>query len=166
MSRRFIVPLAGVLLFSFLALGIGPAPVIASAVVYDFTATSHDPIFGSFSLKYTDWIGDALLTTLDEVVPGSFSGVWVNYSYPDAPVFYTDLCIGVPHYVGPWTPFDGTLNGWFFGFGGIANEGPDGGAVWTYSESPSPAPIPPSVFLLGAGLFGLAGWRRFRKSCP
>jgi hypothetical protein len=24
-------------------------------------------------------------------------------------------------------------------------------------------PLPPSVFLLGSGLLGLAGWRRFRK---
>jgi hypothetical protein len=28
----------------------------------------------------------------------------------------------------------------------------------------SPVPVPPSVLLLGSGLLGLAGWRRFRKS--
>jgi hypothetical protein len=28
---------------------------------------------------------------------------------------------------------------------------------------PPPVPIPPSMFLLGSGLLGLAGWRRFRK---
>jgi probable HAF family extracellular repeat protein len=27
-----------------------------------------------------------------------------------------------------------------------------------------PVPLPPTVFLLGSGLLGLAGWRRFRKS--
>jgi hypothetical protein len=30
---------------------------------------------------------------------------------------------------------------------------------------PPPAvPLPPSVLLLGSGLLGLAGWRRFKKS--
>jgi hypothetical protein len=28
----------------------------------------------------------------------------------------------------------------------------------------SPVPLPPTVFLFGSGLLGLAGWRRFRKS--
>jgi hypothetical protein len=28
----------------------------------------------------------------------------------------------------------------------------------------SPIPVPPSVLLLGTGLAGLVGWRRFRKS--
>jgi hypothetical protein len=28
----------------------------------------------------------------------------------------------------------------------------------------APVPLPPSAFLLGSGLLGLAGWRRFRKS--
>ena len=31
-------------------------------------------------------------------------------------------------------------------------------------EAPAPVPLPPTVFLLGSGLLGLAGWRRFRKS--
>jgi hypothetical protein len=32
------------------------------------------------------------------------------------------------------------------------------------SASPSSVPLPPTVFLLGSGLLGLAGWRRFGKS--
>jgi hypothetical protein len=28
----------------------------------------------------------------------------------------------------------------------------------------SAVPLPPGVFLLGSGLLGLVGWRRFRKS--
>ena len=34
------------------------------------------------------------------------------------------------------------------------------GGTWTTT---SPVPLPPTVLLLGSGLLGLAGWRRFRK---
>jgi hypothetical protein len=38
-------------------------------------------------------------------------------------------------------------------------------AALTYLEltAVNPVPVPPSVWLLGSGLLGLAGWRRFRK---
>ena len=34
---------------------------------------------------------------------------------------------------------------------------------WTYKQT-AVVPLPPSVFLLGSGLLGFAGWRRFRKN--
>jgi hypothetical protein len=39
-----------------------------------------------------------------------------------------------------------------FGFGSL-----------TYENGDTPVPIPPSLLLLGSGLLGLVGWRRFRK---
>ena len=35
---------------------------------------------------------------------------------------------------------------------------------WTYVPLNNPVPLPPSLLLLGSGLLGLAGWRRFRES--
>jgi hypothetical protein len=34
----------------------------------------------------------------------------------------------------------------------------------TFTGSIDVVPLPPTVLLLGSGLIGLAGWRRFRKS--
>jgi hypothetical protein len=39
-----------------------------------------------------------------------------------------------------------------------------GGAFWyTATLGYTPVPLPPSALLLGSGLLGLAGWRKFRK---
>jgi hypothetical protein len=37
----------------------------------------------------------------------------------------------------------------------------EGGSVW--KEGTASVPLPPTVLLLGSGLLGLRGWRRFRK---
>ena len=37
--------------------------------------------------------------------------------------------------------------------------------LWTSLQATSAVvPLPPTVWLLGSGLLGLVGWRRFRKS--
>ena len=40
----------------------------------------------------------------------------------------------------------------------------DGGGIFGPNFDTKPVPVPPTVLMLGSGLLGLAGWRRFRKS--
>ncbi len=168
MSRRFAVPLAYVLLFSFLAIGIGAAPVQATPITYEFTATPVDPsTFSSFTLQYVDVDGDGLLNQ-SEVVSGTFSGVqvlkaiftpgvsgWANY-----PNLLAVPCYGSLMALGPGGE---TFGGYYWYFGGVTEGymfcGTENGG-FTYSETP--VPVPPSVLLLGVGLMPLA-WARRKK---
>ena len=87
-------------------------------------------------------------------------------------------------YISYIDPIDGKLHTATIWQRGPSSSNPDGGLNIDYGDSsnyPSsgwwytgnahidmamtivPAPVPPSVFLLGTGLLGLAGVRRFRK---
>jgi hypothetical protein len=150
------------LLFSFLAILTGPA---VAATTYDFVATGK-PGFaaGNFSLQYVDADGDARFS-LNELVPGSFSGVWCQ---PGTQYAWFDTVVSlVPsHAYSPYTDGSGgtiwefDVSPWNGSYEWQVNA-----ASWTYTQSPvSTVPIPPSAFLLGAGLLGLAGRRRLKKS--
>jgi hypothetical protein len=55
----------------------------------------------------------------------------------------------------PWKLQDGTTNWWYSG---------DVRISLALSEGPAPTPLPSTLLLLGSGLLGLVGWRRFRKN--
>jgi len=58
--------------------------------------------------------------------------------------------------------FDPSFSFEYFG-GGFSLEGGKSLTSGGYGVAPA-VPIPPTVLLLGSGLLGLVGWRRFRKS--
>jgi hypothetical protein len=89
--------------------------------------------------------GNTSETVFEAAFPASF---WSNSEVPPLPklvsqsdTFFgghdTDLLVYGPNVIYYWDP---------------------GGTVSSHV-----VPLPPSVFLLGSGLLGLAGWRRFRK---
>jgi hypothetical protein len=158
MSHSFKTILACVFLVSFLAIGFGAAPV--QATTYLFTATSVYPLAASdFTLTYEDSGVDPRFS-IGEL--GSFSGVvlWWNFVWTPCPTI-----LAVPSYDAGISPFtDGEAGPtWTFA------RGVDGYPLnwltnsWTYEQT-EVVPLPPSVFLLGSGLLGLLGWRRFRKA--
>ena len=108
MKRMLSSHTACVLLFSFLAILTGPVPVSA-AKTYQFTANSSDTDrWSSFTLKFTDNNADGLFS-LNELVPGSFSGVFlqgVGWHYTIDIVPATDTNSSFSH--SPFTNGQGT----------------------------------------------------------
>jgi len=173
MPRSFNAILACVFLVSFLAIGFGAAPVQATS--YLFTATTVDryaDMYGDFTLIYADSSFSPRFS-IDELVAGTFSGTTFTMGDMRPPGFAYETIDRVPGYDpvrAPYTDGTGTeYNGleWRFSHdwgGGVVEIGPGlPPDLWTYTQV-EVVPLPPSVFLLGAGLIGLAGWRRFRKS--
>jgi hypothetical protein len=164
MFRLLTTPLACVLLVT--CLSIFPNPKFVKAAMYEITATSVYWQASSWWLIYSDVEPDGRFNQQYELVGSAFSGV--------------DLYCGS----GRWDHFTkiGYLpSEWVYPFaGGFGAYGATfwtetGGwwgtdyveVYWTFTTQPYTAdnvPLPPSVLLLGAGLIGLAGWRRFRKS--
>jgi hypothetical protein len=174
MARSLKAILACVFLVSFLSLGSGAGPVQAGTTTYMFYAENHQPpwIVGDFSLLYVDYDGDGKLST-EEVVPGSLSRTLYYHSiFGEGDWLIVDLYRVPGENAGPLTdtsqviPGANSMKWWGFytdhplPWGGLQYE-PDGSG-FSYSQT-EVVPLPPSVFLLGAGLIGLAGWRRFRK---
>ena len=194
MPRSFSAILACVFLVSCLAIGIGAAPVQA-ATAYKLDAQPNGGgtgYLGSFSLEYLD--GTRMDECRGGIIPGSFTGVWDSANGEHNLEFFTTVEY-VPTFGGPWGvapfPFSDVAYGqsgqiypaWTFtGCTGwyyskdlatrynendpdlVGNTEGDGWYAWNYTQSP--VPIPPSVFLLGAGLMGLAVARRKKRSGP
>jgi hypothetical protein len=178
MPRSFKTILACVFLVSFLALGIGAAPAQAHTT-YMFYAEQYDRDYVcgdiSFSLRYVDANDNGRLS-IDEIVPGSFSNdVW--YYLPD---YAGGGPGGTWQHVTGVTRMAGNPNPYYFPVWILDGPGPPGEFLWFFSTADGKGavmdyraysysqtevvPLPPSVFLLGAGLLGLAGWGRLKKS--
>lgn len=185
MPRRLSACFACFLVFSFLAILAAPAPVRATATTYLFTAEAHPVNFVSnpsavqwstFSFQYTDLDGNGKVS-LNEIDMSTFNGV-TEKDASGTSLFSSSTIYGVP--VPPANPPDvnqltvgsGTGSGgqsippqlcyaWNFAPG---DHGSDVGmaGVMLFTESQVPVPVPPSVFLLGSGLIGLA-WARRKK---
>ena len=163
MPRSLKAILACVFLLSFLAIITVDAPPL-SAATYELTATWPGAPLWGFALDWTDTNHGGLLQDglfqLDELVPESFTGVRFG---TDTMYTFIDHVPGVS----TWSSYTGgSANYWMFGYydsSGVPQLRPSHVVMWTYART-EVVPLPPSVFLLGAGLIGLAGWRRFRKS--
>ena len=85
---------------------------------------------------------------------GSFHLFPQIYCYPTDYQVYLGWAAGFADKVGPGLSIgaDG-INDYYFVLG-IGQE----------PQAPNPIPIPGAVWLLGSGLLGLAGWRRFKKN--
>jgi hypothetical protein len=136
------------------------APATGSTTTYNLMAHAQVSWVEDFSLQYVD----------DVVVDGRLSNSELA-SVTNFTPFYTIGTLiagpleGVPCYdefESPFTEGPAGYTYWAFYDHPGEVEYPFAATCWWYTQSE--VPIPPSTFLLGAGLLGLAGWRRFRKS--
>jgi hypothetical protein len=174
MLRLLTTLLACIFLVSFLAIGFSAGPVQADQT-FLLSATSKDAEYvGNFSLRYVDVDNDRSFSH-EELVTGSFSGfTWgvkagggMNgitltrlLQVPAVPNFpYTDQHrwpIYPPEY--PFWLFQERVAEFVYV---VMIDDENYGGPWTYGQTA--VPIPPSVFLLGAGLLGLAAARRKKR---
>jgi hypothetical protein len=114
-----------------------------------------------------NWIGAGHYLTVTGLVwePSTMTGrlYYVDTSYAsfhNSPIWYdqgTDalwIDYGEDNGVAWTTPTSTPTAWWFHG---------DAQITLAFAMGPAPAPLPPGLLLLGSGLLGLAGWRRFRK---
>jgi hypothetical protein len=192
MARRVSACFACFLVFSLLAILSGPVP--ADATTYLFTATWNPGSEGtnswsSFSFQYNDNNPVDGKVSLTEINMSTFTGVTKKDSSGTV-LFYSDTIYGVPvppalqpDNVFPKDPViladqitvgSGTGSGgemippqlcyaWNFAPGTHGSDIGMAGVLY-FTESQVVVPIPPTALLLGSGLLGLVGWRRFRKS--
>jgi hypothetical protein len=134
------------------------APPLQADTTYDLIAkTTNAGLATTFTIRYDD-TGDGKFE-LGEFV--SWTGVTVSGMMLTA-IHYVPVT-GSSLLGGPADPNPGNASTWGFGYLDDPGWGTTYWSVndWTYTQTP--VPIPPSALLLGSGLLGLAGWRKFRK---
>jgi hypothetical protein len=130
------------LFFVFLALTAlicQPSPLCAGTI-YQFNA-NLDPVYGhgmqAFALRYYDADGDNHFS-LDELIPGTFTGVTLTDQYSLEREHYTDI-IGVPETVWESPLTDGPHAYWTYDdewvFSGDGTSGRYWAANWRYSQT-------------------------------
>jgi hypothetical protein len=169
MLRLLTTPLACVFLVLLLAMGFGASPV-QSYTTYTLSATDNGkyPTFSGFSLRYIDSIHVDGRFEIGELVEGSFTPVtFMSYgpytklqnvpAYDEAQSPYTDGEVGLPGNMEYYWVFWDEVHQYGLSY-------LQGDLAYTQTADPKPpVPIPPSVFLLGAGLIGLAVARRKKR---
>jgi hypothetical protein len=106
---------------------------------------------------------DGVKTHIGYAVNNSASSAGLRIDYDG-----TNVCLWYDSGNGWVTQNDWTFNPGFdmAPFFAIQGYNPDSNATLSFKVDQvqlNPVPLPPSFLLLGSGLLGLAGWRRFRK---
>jgi hypothetical protein len=190
MSRKPTPVRALILITIFLIPLAFAAPVSAELIVwtlagvkltdgYDGTVTGSFK-FDTNTLKISDWNITETFTRSHTFEPGAGSEAITSLNTYDGIQFqhieFTYIQPGYPDTEGTWKyvltmlyatqdhnslsiPGYHTLSG---GTYNVTDKSQSYGAYVT-SGALTSVPLPPSMFLLGSGLMGLAGWRRFRK---
>lgn len=137
-----------------------PSPtgiILSLPTAFEFTPTNSWAYAGFSSTAAMMWLRwDANIENRDWGMPSMYS-MDIAMPSPDALLTQGSLPVGSEG-VGFYNAFGA------FGYA------PGAEIVWasTVPTPPPPppnnVPLPPTVLLLGSGLLGLAGWRRFRKS--
>lgn len=151
----------------------GPYPSIPTNItmyMYSPTVTYWVDIFQDGPLRFTDFAWE-----IKVLKDGTETTLFSLSANADLITGYGKSGLGNAYYDADVFSFPGELVyeewGGTMGYPGWYAQG-SGSVNFTYLVSmtghvidiTAPVPLPPTVFLLGSGLLGLAGWRRFRKS--
>ncbi|MGO9175291.1 MAG: PEP-CTERM sorting domain-containing protein [Desulfobaccales bacterium] len=123
--------------------------------------------FGSLNLNFLDGTITADNPTYGWTASSGFNGIVFTDTtkVPNFNSFNLVSITGYPPTVDPILSFNADQLIVNFNAASSDNLGTNPGAFYTFSYSyGTPVPLPPSMLLLGSGLLGLVGWRRFRKS--
>jgi len=171
MIRKLRLSFIVAFLLLFLAIISVAPPQVQAVTTYTLIATTNEftYVLPGFSLQYEDRDNDGKFS-LDELVPGSFMGMQtVNW---DDGTLMPAWVAGVPDeglYLdgGGWHSSPNAWcfmrYVWFLGAPQFEIWSDVNIASYDYSRVGGEAPLPPSAYLLGVGLLGLMGWRRFEK---
>lgn len=144
---------------------------------YPTEAFLYDALSNSQGLVI-DW-NQADSQTGQIIFPGkshllTVTGLTWDSSYQRGTLYYIDPVGGTQRNSPFWEAANGVLWLDYGETGGVPWTKKADGSNWWYSgnvrislamaEGPAPTPLPSTLLLLGSGLLGLVGWRRFRKS--
>ena len=139
----------------------------AATTEYSITASSINPSSQSdFRVVYSDNDADWPTARLSD--PGNPDTI-IQFSEVRIGTVWFDLILMTPGYGTTNPPTEGSGGyDWWFGHSDpkLTDSIGINSKYWTYSQlARAPiVPLPPTLFLFGSGLLGLAGWRMFRKS--
>jgi hypothetical protein len=144
----------------------GGAGNIANALAYlnaHWTDTANGTWYGNFGNPYAMF---ALYKGLESQYGTTGAGPITNLNPETTPIdpgatwnWWEDMC----QWLCQNQNADGSWSGYQYWYGDLATAW-DINILNATAFAPPSVPLPPSVLLLGSGLLGLLGWRRFKKS--